>query len=159
MMHSNPVGNVPEKLLERGLMMATAESCTGGMIAQWLTAIPGSSAWFAGSVVSYDNSWKAGILGVPENILEQHGAVSRETVHAMLDGILKCPRTDAGVAVSGIAGPGGGTPDKPVGTVVIGAALKDGARQVDVCRFDGDRDEVRRQSATYALQLLETLLA
>ncbi|MBO7742153.1 MAG: CinA family protein [Victivallales bacterium] len=158
MMNSQYTGRLPEKLSSRGMMMATAESCTGGMIAQWLTAIPGSSAWFAGSVVSYDNSWKAGILGVPETTLEEKGAVSAETVHAMLDGILKCPRTDAAVAVSGIAGPGGGTPEKPVGTVVIGAALNNGARKVEICRFQGDRDEVRRQSAQYALQLLESLL-
>lgn len=140
-------------LRERGLVMATAESCTGGGIAAALTDIPGSSAWFAGAVVTYANEWKTRLLGVPAETLARHGAVSEETVHAMLSGLVANYGVTVGIAVSGIAGPGGGTAEKPVGTVVIGA-IGPGWRDVRTMHFNGLRDTVRMRSATAGMNLL-----
>lgn len=138
-------------LRERGQPLATAESCTGGWIAKLLTDIAGSSAWFQGSAVTYSNNAKQGLLGVGSATLERHGAVSRECALEMASGALS--RFDAGiaVAVTGIAGPSGGTPDKPVGTVWIAWHRRGCAARAEVFHFRGDRDAVRRQTVAAAL--------
>ncbi|MGI5922446.1 MAG: CinA family nicotinamide mononucleotide deamidase-related protein [Lentisphaeria bacterium] len=140
-------------LRERGLVMATAESCTGGGIAAALTDIPGSSEWFAGAVVTYANEWKTRLLGVPAETIAKHGAVSEETVQAMLSGLVANYGVPVGIAVSGIAGPGGGTAEKPVGTVVVGA-IGPGWREVRSMHFNGLRDTVRMRSANAGMNLL-----
>src|SRR5687768_239257 len=134
----------------RGWRLAAAESCTGGWIAKALTDVAGSSQWFEGGVVSYSNAAKAELLGVPPDVLAAHGAVSEETVRAMAEGARHRFAADLGVAVSGIAGPGGGTQDKPVGTVHFAWAAPGGttaARRI----FAGGRESVRRQSVALAL--------
>jgi nicotinamide-nucleotide amidase len=142
---------------ERGLTLATAESCTGGLVAARLTAIPGSSDVFRGSVVAYANEVKTGELGVPADALARHGAVSAETAAAMARGVRAALDTDAGVAVTGVAGPGGGTPEKPVGLVhlAVSAPTGEAAREL---RLHGGRDEIRERAATASLHLLRTLL-
>ncbi len=147
-----------EKLKKNNLLMGTAESCTGGGIASLLTEIPGSSQWFAGALVTYSNEWKSELLGVQEATLEAYGAVSQQVVGEMLDALLGRFRVQAGLAVSGIAGPGGAVPGKPVGTVFIGAAYKQ-RRCIQECHFSGDRSEVRRKSVLRALSMLQDLLA
>lgn len=140
-------------LLVRGWRVATAESCTGGWIAKTLTDVPGSSQWFDGGVVSYSNAAKAGLLGVSPELLLEHGAVSEPVVRAMAEGACERFRAELAVAVSGIAGPDGGTPDKPVGTVCFAWAAPSGtaaARRV----FTGGREAVRRQSVAFALERL-----
>ncbi|MBO7532722.1 MAG: CinA family nicotinamide mononucleotide deamidase-related protein, partial [Victivallales bacterium] len=142
-------------LKERHLMMATAESCTGGGIAAAMTDTAGSSEWIVGGVVTYANEWKMNVLGVREETLQRHGAVSEATVHQMLDGLQMRFDVEAGVAVSGIAGPGGGTPEKPVGTVVIGAYAPHW-RCVKTFHFSGLRDTVRQRTVNAAINLLIT---
>ena len=142
-------------LKERHLMMATAESCTGGGIAAAMTDTAGSSEWIVGGVVTYANEWKMNVLGVREETLQRHGAVSEATVHQMLDGLQMRFDVQAGVAVSGIAGPGGGTPEKPVGTVVIGAYAPHW-RCVNTFHFSGLRDTVRQRTVNAAINLLIT---
>jgi nicotinamide-nucleotide amidase len=140
-------------LQQRGLLMATAESCTGGGIAAALTEIAGSSAWFVGAVVTYANEWKTRLLGVPAATIENYGAVSEKTVHAMLDGLATRYDVPVGIAVSGIAGPDGGTLAKPVGSVVVGA-MSPGKRDVRSMHFNGLRDTVRMRSANAGINLL-----
>jgi len=130
-----------------------AESCTGGRIASKLTSEAGSSAIFKGSLVTYSNALKAGWLGVEKEVLEKYGAVSRECVEQMLTGAKEIAGADYALAVSGIAGPGGGTPQKPVGTVVIGAK-SDTHTIVETLRFEGDRNYIQEQSVLYAYKLL-----
>ena len=148
-------------LIEQGKTVATAESCTGGLIAGMLTDVPGSSAAVLGGWVTYANAMKAEQLGVPTTLIEQHGAVSREVVEAMASGALERSGADFALATSGIAGPGGGTEDKPVGTVWIGMAWREnntthlGAR---LAQLPGDRDTIRDRSAKCALQLLRLKL-
>ena len=142
-------------LKERHLMMATAESCTGGGIAAAMTDTAGSSEWIVGGVVTYANEWKMNVLGVREETLQRHGAVSEATVHQMLDGLQMRFDVQAGVAVSGIAGPGGGTPEKPVGTVVIGAYAPHW-RCVKTFHFNGMRDTIRQRTVNAAINLLIT---
>ena len=135
--------------------VATAESCTGGWIAKTITDIPGSSAVFAYGVVSYSNGAKESILGVKNETIEGHGAVSEQVVEEMADGVLHLSGADIAVAVSGIAGPDGGTDDKPVGTVWFAWAVRDGADAlVDThCEhFSGDRELVRELTVAHALQ-------
>jgi len=149
---------VGERLLARGQCIATAESCTGGLIAKLLTDIAGSSAWFERGLVTYSNEAKHELLGVPADTLQRAGAVSAETVQEMVQGLLKAAPVQWAVAVSGIAGPGGGSADKPVGTVWIGWGGTDAAVSVSRFLFEGDRDAVRRLSAEAALRGLEGLL-
>ena len=137
----------------RRLRLATAESCTGGGIAAALTDLPGSSEWFVGGVVTYANEWKMHRLGVQEATLARFGAVSIETVHEMLEGLLGLGDCDLGIAVSGIAGPGGATPGKPVGTVYIGVAGR-GWECIRRWQFGGDRAQVRRQTVETAIALM-----
>mgnify|MGYP006420785575 CR=1 FL=1 len=153
-----PARGVLEGCRARGWTLATAESCTGGLISAALTAIPGSSAVVERGFMTYTNAAKAQILGVPQATLDAAGAVSREVSEAMVRGLLKQAPVDIAVSVTGVAGPGGGTPDKPVGLVYIGVATRSGT--VDVARHDfrGDRDAVREASVRAALEMLGTAL-
>jgi PncC family amidohydrolase len=144
-------------LIEKKLTISTAESCTGGLISKLITDIPGASDVFLGSVVSYSNDMKKKWLDVRTTTLEQYGAVSEPTVQEMLDGIVRATGSNVAVAVSGIAGPTGGTPEKPVGTVFIGVAVRD-QRIIKNFLFEGSRDEVRINSATKAAELILSLL-
>ena len=140
-------------LKEKGLTISTAESCTGGLIAKLITDIPGSSEVFTGSVVAYSNDIKRKILKVPEHILDTYGAVSHETVKAMAYNIRNIFKTDIAVAVSGIAGPGGETVAKKIGTVCFGFAFPNDTNVLTV-QFHGSREEVRTDSAVFAINYL-----
>ena len=145
-------------LLQRGEWLAVAESCTGGWLAQTVTAIAGSSAWFDRGFVTYSNDAKQDMLGVPDTTLARHGAVSEATARAMAQGVLAHSRSDWGVAITGIAGPSGGSPDKPVGTVCFAWSQRDGGCEAQTCRFPGDRAAVREQAVRHALRgLIERL--
>ena len=149
-----------ERCRARGLRIVTAESCTGGLIAGALTAIPGSSDVVDRGFVTYSNEAKAEMLGVPIALIEAHGAVSAEVAYAMAHGALLHARAELAVAVTGAAGPGGGTAAKPVGLVHIVADRRDGARLHEECRFgDIGRDEVREATLRKALELLGRLSA
>ena len=139
------------ELLARGEWLAAAESCTGGWLAQSVTAIAGSSGWFERGFVTYSNAAKVDMLGIAETTLERHGAVSEATARAMAQGALKHSKADWTVAVTGIAGPGGGTPDKPVGMVCFAWAQRDGGCEALTCNFSGDRAEIREQAVRRAL--------
>lgn len=143
---------------ERGWRLALAESCTGGWVAKVMTDIPGSSAWFDRGFVTYSNEAKQEQLQVPQATLDSAGAVSRETVQAMVDGVLRNSGADLGAAVSGIAGPGGGTPDKPVGTVWLAWGLRGQPVRSRCLHLQGDREAVRRQAVAGVLEGLHTLL-
>ena len=146
-------------LSRMGLMLATAESCTGGLIGAQLTGIPGSSAWYLGGVISYANAAKMKLLGTTRTLLEREGAVSEATAMQMARGVRQALDADVSVSVTGIAGPGGGSVSKPVGTVWIGISSERGERARHH-RFDGDRAAVRAASVTSALGMLsEELLA
>ncbi len=135
--------------------IATAESCTGGFIAKVLTDVAGSSGWVLEGFVTYSNDAKSRALGVPRSVLAKEGAVSEASAFAMAKGALRASAASVAVAVTGIAGPGGGTPDKPVGTVWFGWAVRNGRRiEVRTARklFRGDRDTVRRKTVRFALQ-------
>ncbi len=147
-----------DKLRARGWMLATAESCTGGWVSQLVTAVPGSSAWFERGFVTYANAAKSEMLGVPAETIEAHGAVSEETAHAMATGALAHSHAHAALAISGIAGPDGGTPQKPVGLVCYGWALGDGTVMTSTCRLGGDRDEIRSRAVAAALRGLIDLI-
>ena len=148
---------VAEKLVEllraQGLTCATAESCTGGGVGAAITAVPGSSAVFLGGVISYANAVKEGVLGVSPETLATVGAVSSETAAQMADGVRRLLKADLAVSVTGIAGPGGGSAEKPVGLVWFGLATKDGVR-TERAIFTGDRAAVRAQAVTHALGML-----
>lgn len=134
----------------RGCRMATAESCTGGLVASTLTDVSGSSEWFEGGVVAYDNRIKMRLLAVPEEVLARHGAVSRECVEAMVRGVCDLMNVPVGLAVSGIAGPGGGTPEKPVGTVWMAWRCFDRIWS-RVFHFQGGRGQIKLQSVHAAI--------
>ncbi len=147
-------------LLARGESLATAESCTGGWVAQCVTAIAGSSAWFERGFVTYSNAAKTDMLDVSAATLERHGAVSEATARAMAQGALKHSRVDWSVAITGIAGPGGAVPDKPVGTVCFAWAQKNAGCEAQTGHFPGDRQAVREQSVAHAMRgLLERIQA
>jgi nicotinamide-nucleotide amidase len=147
-------GRVAGGLLASGRQLVTAESCTGGWIAKACTDLPGSSGWFRGGVVAYSNELKAGLLGVRPETLASQGAVSEAVVKEMALGALAHLGGDVAVAVSGIAGPDGGAPGKPVGTVWVAWAMRDraGTRvRTDEARFEGDRERIRRLAVHHAL--------
>ena len=141
-------------LLARASMLATAESCTGGLIAAACTGKPGSSAWFERGFVTYSNAAKHEMLGVPVTLIDGKGAVSREVAAAMAEGALARSTATYSVAVTGIAGPGGATPGKPVGTVWMAVCQRGHAATTRLLQGTGDRTEVRAQSVLAALDLL-----
>jgi nicotinamide-nucleotide amidase len=142
---------VAKEVQQHKLMLVTAESCTGGWVAKALTDLPGSSAWFDAGVVTYSYEAKEALLGVNPGTLERTGAVSEETVMEMVSGALARFGAGVAIAVTGIAGPGGGTPDKPVGTVWVGWKRRGGYAHAKLFHFDGDREAVRRQTVAAAL--------
>ena len=139
-----------ELLQKKELRLATAESCTGGWVSQLLTSIPGSSEWFEGAIVSYSNKMKHNLLAVPDEQLEQFGAVSQPVVESMARGAVKTLNVPLSISVSGIAGPGGGSEDKPVGTVWIGWCF-DNRTSSERFLFQGSRTQVRKQAVLAAL--------
>lgn len=139
-------------LQHKGWKLALAESCTGGMAAQYITAIPGSSTWFERGFVTYSNESKIEMLGVSPTTLERHGAVSEQTARAMALGALNHSHADVAAAITGIAGPDGGTPDKPVGTVCFAWTDRSGAIASATILFKGDRNTVRKQSVYDCLE-------
>jgi nicotinamide-nucleotide amidase len=145
-------------LMARGLMMATAESCTGGWIGEAVTAVPGSSQWFERGFITYTNEAKREMLDVCEATLNNYGAVSELTVREMAVGALNRSRAQVAVAVSGIAGPTGGTPGKPVGMVCLAWATQAGEVRTETYRFQGDRRAVRAQAVVVALSGLLGIL-
>lgn len=153
-------GKVGDALKAHGVMMATAESCTGGWIGQAVTMVPGSSRWFDRGFVTYTNDAKQEMLGVSAVTLKEFGAVSEKTVREMVAGALSRSKAHVAVAVSGIAGPDGGTAAKPVGTVLLAWGMKNGEIRAQSMHFGGDRDTVRRRTVFAALEgLLEMLAA
>ena len=145
-------------LKQRGWTMCTAESCSGGLVAAACTSLAGSSDWFERGVVTYSNAAKTELLGVPAALIERHGAVSGEVAAAMAAGALARTPAHAAVAVTGIAGPGGATPGKPVGTVWIAVASRARAAAATRLQLDGNRAEVRRDTVLHALRLLHEAL-
>ena len=146
-----------ERLLAKGQMLVAAESCTGGMIAATCTDLAGSSAWFERGFVTYSNASKTELLGVPAALIAEHGAVSEPVVQAMAQGALQHSHAQVSVAVTGVAGPGGGSAGKPVGSVWFGWATPAGV-VTQLCHFEGDRHQVRQASVQHALQRLAELL-
>ncbi len=140
-------------LTDRGLTLATAESCTGGGLSHLITDVPGASAFFLGGVIAYQNEVKLQLLGVREQVLRTHGAVSLQTARAMAEGCRSRFDSDVAVSITGIAGPTGGNPEKPVGLVYVAVATR---RQSKVAehRFSGDRAEVRRQAVSAAISMI-----
>jgi nicotinamide-nucleotide amidase len=145
-------------LLARGWRVATAESCTGGLVAGAITAVPGSSDWFERGFVTYSNDAKREMLGVPHALIDAFGAVSEEVARSMAEGAVVQSRADCALAVTGVAGPGGGTPAKPVGMVCFGWAVP-GATRVTTRHLAGDRASVRAASVQEALSGLIELVA
>ena len=148
------VGRLAAALRGRGARMATAESCTGGLIAAACTSLAGSSDWFERGFVTYSNEAKTEMLGVPSTLIAAHGAVSAEVACAMAEGALACSRASFAVSVTGIAGPGGGSVAKPVGTVWIGVAGPGPAARAELLHFGGDRREIREATVVAGLQLV-----
>lgn len=138
-------------LKAQGRTLALAESCTGGWIAKCCTDLAGSSAWFEAGFVTYSNRAKSEALGVRAASLQRYGAVSEIVAAEMARGARSAAHADWAISVTGIAGPDGGSPDKPVGTVCFGWVGPDDEPETETCRFDGDRDEVRRQTVAHAL--------
>jgi PncC family amidohydrolase len=142
---------------ERGWKLATAESCTGGLLGARLTDIPGASDVYVGGVVAYSDDVKRSLLGVPDETLHTHGAVSRQTAAAMARGVRGALSADVAVSVTGVAGPGGGTPAKPVGLVFVTVASHDGD-VTEEFHFGGDRERIRADATVAALNLLRRVL-
>jgi nicotinamide-nucleotide amidase len=142
----------------RGLSLATAESCTGGLVAERLTRVPGASDVFVGSIVAYADDVKVSALGVPRKMIEQHGAVSAEVSAAMARGVRERLGADVGVGVTGIAGPGGGTPEKPVGLVYVSVSAPGAERTIDFS-YPSDRAAIRSRAAVAALHLVRRVLS
>ncbi|MGO9310799.1 MAG: nicotinamide-nucleotide amidohydrolase family protein [Spirochaetia bacterium] len=155
---TRPAQLLTEALLARNARIAVAESCTGGLIGKYITDLPGSSRVFWGGFLAYSNESKRQLLGVSEHELAENGAVSAQVVREMAQGAVKVSGAEAGLSVSGIAGPEGGTPDKPVGTIWIGVARKAGACDARMFRFSGSRDMIRRRSAVAGMLFAEACL-
>jgi nicotinamide-nucleotide amidase len=149
---------VAHGLVNAGATIAVAESCTGGLVSARLTSIPGSSVFFRGGVVSYSNEMKIAWVGVPPDLIEQHGAVSTEVAIAMAEGARRSAGATLGLGITGIAGPGGATPDKPLGTVHISLAHSSGASET-LFQFPGDRERIRRLAAQSALDMVRRHLS
>lgn len=145
-------------MIQHGKTLALAESCTGGSLAARLTALAGASDYFLGSLVTYSNELKQSLLGVTAETLRVHGAVSRETSHEKLIGLLKCAKPDFGIAITGIAGPTGGTKEKPVGTVWIAVGAPGVKPHVKEYQFSGKRTEIIEESGLSALDQLNEFL-
>lgn len=154
LLHHDASASLLSLLRSKGIMLVTAESCTGGLIAALLTEVAGSSDVFDRGFVTYSNAAKTEQLGVSEQMLARHGAVSEEVAGAMATGALAHSKADMAVSVTGIAGPGGGSTIKPVGLVYIGVAVRDGDVRVVRCQFSGERDAVRMQAVARALELV-----
>lgn len=152
------VEHITQLLLENNMMLATAESCTGGLLAASITEKSGASEVFERGFVTYSNQAKSDLLGVDPDIIDRVGAVSAETAEAMANGALNNSQADLAVSITGIAGPDGGTEEKPVGLVFLGYALKDKAHGSIKCSFLGNRQDIRTQAATEALNFLISLL-
>jgi PncC family amidohydrolase len=144
-------------LIEKKFTLAVAESCTGGMVGSAITEVAGSSNYFAGGVIAYDNCVKQQLLKVPKATLRKYGAVSAQTACAMARGAQRVLTTDCAIAITGIAGPGGGTKEKPVGLVYIGIAIKNKVRSFEY-KFKGNRTHIRSQAVEHALKRLIQLL-
>jgi nicotinamide-nucleotide amidase len=155
---NDKVLRLAQALRDKGWMLATAESCTGGLIAAACTDIAGSSDWFERGFVTYSNQAKTDLLDVDAALIEAHGAVSEVVARAMAFGAVRHSNAQVGIAVTGVAGPGGGSPDKPVGTVWFGFMV-DGLLASEMRRFEGDRAAVRAATVQHALQRLIELLA
>ena len=155
-MELNNLENLSAKLgallQKKNMFFTSAESCTGGLLSQSIVSVPGSSGWFGCSFVTYSNISKHKILGVSKDSLKRFGAVSEEVVTEMVDGAVAESRADLGVAISGIAGPGGGSPDRPVGTVCIAWKLKDKQAIRSTFLFEGNRNEVRYKTVVKSLE-------
>jgi len=141
------------QLAEQGLSLATAESCTGGGLSHLLTSIPGASAFFVGGIIAYQNDIKERFLGVPKQVLQDYGAVSSQTALAMADGCRSRFGTDIAVSITGIAGPGGGSAEKPIGLVYIAVAVNQGTRATEFF-FSGQREQIRDAAISAALDLI-----
>ena len=148
---------VGQMLCAKGYTISCAESCTGGLLTSTLTDVPGSSAYVMGSVVSYSNDVKSRILHVAEGALAAHGAVSPETARAMAEGVRNLMQTDVGVGITGIAGPGGGSPEKPVGLVYIAVSTL-GKTSVEKNVFSGVRAEIKRAAVNKALAMVQEMI-
>jgi len=151
------VGMIADYLVSSGQWLATAESCTGGGIGGALTALPGSSNWYQGGVISYSNFLKQTLIGVTDESLATHGAVSESVAREMAKGVAKVAKSDFAIATTGIAGPDGGSQEKPVGTVCFGFFLK-GELVAETRIFPGDREQVREATIDYVLERLLTLI-
>lgn len=147
----NKLKKIADLLMQKKSFLATAESCTGGWIAQELTSVAGSSQWFDCGFVTYSNRSKMNMLGVSAQSLERFGAVSEQVVKEMAQGVLSSSEASISVATSGIAGPGGGSDEKPVGTVWFAWAAEGKETRAEKCVFGGDRESVRKQAVNYAL--------
>lgn len=152
------VEKLAHKLTQHGIKLCTAESCTGGLIAKTLTDLAGSSDWFDRGFVTYSNQAKTDMLSVPASLIDRYGAVSEAVAGAMLNGAIKHSEAQYAISVTGVAGPGGGSDDKPVGTVWIGVGCEDN-KIVRRYVFSGDRDGVRQTSLTTALDTLMGMLS
>jgi nicotinamide-nucleotide amidase len=154
----HPCGEIANLMLDRGWRLASAESCTGGLIAAACTDLAGSSDWFERGFVTYSNESKTGMLGVPASVIAQHGAVSKEVALAMVRGALAHAPAQVALAVTGVAGPGGGSAEKPVGTVWFAWATPAGDC-AEVQTFKGDRAAVRAATVAHSLRRLQELLS
>jgi len=150
----NQIGRI---MLTCGKTLSSAESCTGGMVGMLITSVSGSSEWFRGGVIAYSNSLKSDLLNVPASLIEAEGAVSRETAMAMAVGVRELTGSDFSISATGVAGPGGGTQEKPAGSVWM-AVCSSQAVFAELKRFTGKRDVVRRKAAHYLLAMLYALL-
>lgn len=151
---------IREVLLRKTWKLATAESCSGGLLAHWITALPGCSAWYCGGVVAYADTTKSALLQVPPATIERHGAVSRPVAMAMAQGACaQIPEADIAVSITGIAGPDGGRPGKPVGLVYIGVATADGFCQAYQKQFQGTRTEIQIAASNVALEMVYNALS